>query len=117
MFAAFTMASTSNVVMSPRTMSILAAGFFNSGRQPFDEPVMIGLSCITKAIVQTIRASLPEFHRIGSHSISTPVLRQRNTLVAKTFCHLCHSRVQDAAPIEDLALTRGPRAELAAERA
>src|SRR5882724_8687588 len=88
-----------------------------SWRKSFDQPVMIDLSCITKAVVQTIRASLPEFHCIGPHSISTPVWRQRNTLVAKTFCHLCHSRVQDAASIEDLALTRGPRAQLAAERA
>src|SRR4029453_18310182 len=78
---------------------------------------MIGLPRITKAVVQTIRASLPEFHDIGFHSISTPVWRQRNTLIPKTFCHLCHSRVQDAPPIQDLALARGPRAQLAAERA
>ena len=43
--------------------------------------------------------------------------RQWNALVTKTFCHLRHARIKHATSIEHLALTRGPRAQLAADRA
>src|SRR6266568_8763660 len=99
-FAAFTIASTSSVVISPRTMSIFAAGAFISRCEPFDEPTAAGLSRVTKPIMQTIRASLPEFHRLGFDSISTPARRQRDGFIAKAFCHLRHARVQYAASIE-----------------
>src|SRR5712691_4815923 len=109
------MTSTSSAVMSPRTISILAAGFFTSRGEAFDQPITVSLSRVTEAIVQTIGPSLPEFDYFGFYAISAPVWRQRNGLAAKPFCHLRHARVQYAASIEHLALTRCPRAQLAAD--
>src|SRR5438034_2121036 len=115
-FAAFTIASTSTIVMSPRTISILAAGFFTSWRQAFDEPITVSLSRVTEAIVQTIRASLPEFDHFRSDAIPAPVWRQRDTAIAKAFRHLRHPRVQHTAAVDHFALARGPRTQLAADR-
>src|SRR5437870_2005311 len=115
-FAAFTIASTPSLVMSPRAISILVADFFTSRRQAFDHPITAGMSRITEAIVQAIRPSLPEFDHFGFYAISAPVWRQWNGLVAKPLCHLRHARVEYAASIDHFALPRRPRAELATDR-
>src|SRR5438034_10910639 len=92
-FAAFTIASTSSLVMSPRTISILVADFFTSRRQAFDHPITAGMSRITEGILQVLRPYLPEFDHFGFYAISAPVWRQWNGLVAKPLCHLRHARV------------------------
>ena len=42
--------------------------------------------------------------------------RQRNAFVAEAFRHLGQARIEHAAPIENLALTRCPGAQLTAHR-
>ena len=44
----------------------------------------VRLSCVTKSVVQTIGAALPEFHRIRFEPITAPVRRQWNRLVAES---------------------------------
>src|SRR6266513_2114896 len=115
-FAAFTIASTSSLVMSPRARPISVPRFFTSRREPFDQPTAVSLPSVTKTVVQAIRAALPEFHCIGFYSITTPVRRQGNGIVAKAFGHLYHACIQHAASIEHFALARRPCAEMAAHR-
>src|SRR5438046_5252471 len=115
-FAAFTIASTSNLVMSPRTISILVLEFFILRREPFDKPMAVRLSRVTKPIMQPIRASLPEFHCVRPDSIPAPMRWQRDGIVAEAFRHLRHARVQYTPSIEHLALARGPRPELTSDR-
>jgi hypothetical protein len=43
--------------------------------QPLDQPTAIRLARVTKAIVQAIRATLPELDHIRFHSIAAPVRR------------------------------------------
>src|SRR5580765_2758335 len=102
--------------MSPRTMSMLVSESFISRREPFDKPMAVRLQRVTKPIVEAIWTSLPEFHRVGTHSIPAPMRWQRDGFVAKPLRHLRHARVQYAPSIEHLALARGPCAELASDR-
>src|SRR5438046_3502054 len=67
--------------------------------------------------MQTIQASLPEFDYFRFDAIPTPMWRQRNGFTVEAFCHLRHARIKHATSIEHVALTRGPRAQLAADRA
>src|SRR5512132_3249762 len=85
-----------------------------SWSQSLDQPAAIGLASVTKAIVQAIRATLPEFNDVGFHAAPAPVRWQGDALVGETFGHLGHPRIEHAAPIEDLALTRRPGAQLTA---
>src|SRR6266478_6401096 len=87
--------------------------FLRSRCQTIDLPTLIRLSCVTKSVVQTVATALPEFDPIGFEPITAPVRRQWNRLVTEALRHLCHARIQDAAPVEHLALTRGPCAQLA----
>src|SRR6266567_8019432 len=84
-----------------------------SRRQPLDQPTPVRLLCVTKSVVQTVGAALPEFNPIRFESITTPVRRQWNRLVPEAFGHFCHARVQNAPTVEHLALTRRPGAQLA----
>src|SRR4029077_17259533 len=65
--------------------------------------------------MQTVWTALPEFHHIWYHSVTSPVWRQWNWLVAKALDHFRQARVQYAASIEHFALARRPSSELAAE--
>src|SRR5437899_2261172 len=85
-----------------------------SWRQSINLPRTIGLSRVTKAIVQTVRTTLPEFHRIRFKPITAPVRRRWNRLVAEALGHLCHARIEHATCVDYLALTRRPGAQLAA---
>src|SRR5882724_6020409 len=76
--------------------------------QPLDQPIFVRLSRVTKTIMQTVRSSLPEFDLIRFDPITTPVRRQRNGLVTEAFGHLRQARVENAASVEHLALTRRP---------
>src|SRR5947208_16339665 len=88
-----------------------------SWRQSLNLPRTIRLSRVTKAIVQTVRTTLPEFHRIRFKPITAPVRRQWDRLVTKAFGRLCHAPVENAPAVDYLALTRRPCAQLAADRA
>src|SRR6266498_2647277 len=87
-----------------------------SWRQSINLPRTIGLSRVTKAIVQAVRTTLPEFHRVRFNPIAAPVRRRRNRLVAKALSHLCHARVEHAPCVDCFALARSPCAQLAADR-
>src|SRR4030095_5511488 len=87
--------------------------FFCLGPQPISHPSSIGPGGVTKTIVQSVRSALPEFDHIRFHSIPTPMRWQRNALVTEALGHLCHARIQHAASINHLALTRRPGAQLA----
>src|SRR5438477_985667 len=86
-------------------------------REPIDLPRSVRLPRVAKAIVQTIGTALPKFHFIRLESITAPVRRQWNWLVAKALGHLRHARIEHTPAIEHLALTRRPCAQLASDRA
>src|SRR5207253_5273496 len=77
-----------------------------SWRQSLDQPTTTRLSSVTKAIVQAIRATLPEFDHIRVHSITAPVRWERNAFVAEALRHLGQARIKKTAPIEKLDLRR-----------
>src|SRR5215208_4647836 len=66
--------------------------------------------------MQTVGTALPKFQFIRLESITAPVWRQWNRFVAETLGHLRHSRIEHTPPIEHLALTRRPCAQLASDR-
>src|SRR5437660_2268630 len=117
LLASFTIASTSSLVMSPRTMSISAAGRFILRREPINQPGTVRLTRITKSIVQTVRPALPKFHRVRYQPITAPMRWQWDWFVGEALGHFRHARVEHATRIKHFGLTRGPGAELAPNRA
>src|SRR5437773_986802 len=101
------MASTSRVVISPRTMSILSLGVFILRRESFNEPTAVRLPRVTETIVQAVWTSLPELKHVGFQPISAPVRRDRDRFVSEALGHLRHTRVQDATAVDHVALWRG----------
>src|SRR5438045_9334508 len=94
-FAAFTIASTSSLVISPRRMSTLREcsgrvfpeAIFNSRRESIDLPGAVRPSGITKSVVQTIGAALPEFEQIGFDQVTSPERRYRHRAIGGTVSH------------------------------
>src|SRR4029077_2949559 len=123
------MASISTFVISPRRISILSIlGFpeliasaqpissYCSRCEPINLPRSVRPARVPKPVVQTVGAALPKFYFVGLESITTPVRRQRNWLVAEAFGHLRHARIEHTLSIDHLALTRRPCAQLASNR-
>src|SRR5579884_2174985 len=86
-----------------------------SGSHALDEPAAVGLSHVAKAIVQPIRSALPEFQRVGFDAITAPMRRERHRFAGKPFRHFRHARIEHSTRIDHLALTRGPRGQLATQ--
>src|ERR1700748_3432192 len=84
--------------------------------EPIDLPRSVRPTRVPKSVVQTVRAALPKFHFVGLESITAPVRRQWNWLVAEALGHLCHARIEHTPAIKHLALARRPRAQLASDR-
>ena len=88
-----------------------------SWREPIDLPRSIRLPRVPKPVMQTIGTALPKFHFIRLKSITAPVRRQWNWLVAVALSHFRHARIEHTPAIDHLALTRRPCAQLASDRA
>src|SRR4029077_16855963 len=87
------------------------------GGEPLNCPRPIPLPRVPKPVVQTVGTALPKFHFIRLESITAPVRRQWNWLVAEALGHVRHARIEHTPAIEHLALTRRPCAQLASDRA
>src|SRR6266403_2038952 len=66
--------------------------------------------------MQAVGATLPKFETLRPHSVSAPMWWEWNFLARESFRQFCQPRIQHAACINDLALMRNPRAQLAANR-
>src|SRR5882724_7999713 len=124
------MASTSIVVMSLRRISILSILQFSGAHlyprnpiglccsrcEPIDLPRSVRLPRVPKPVVQTVGTALPKFYFVGLESITAPVRRQWNWLVAEALGHLRHARIEHTPAINYLALARRPCAQLASDR-
>src|SRR5712691_13188960 len=88
-----------------------------SGREAIDLPGTILLPRVTKAIVQPIRTTLPEFDSFRLEPISAPMRRQRNLSLGEALFHFLEPSIEHPPRVDHLALARGPRVELRAGRA
>ena len=84
-------------------------------RETINHPSVIGPARVTEAIVQSIRASLPEFVFVWFDLESAPMWRQRDLAFLVAFRHLLQTRVEDLSRVDYLALFRDPRAQTAAD--
>ena len=87
-----------------------------SWREPINLPRSIRLPRVPKPVVQTVGTALPKFHFIWLESITAPVRRQWNWLVAEALSHFRHARIEHTPAVDHLALTRRPCAQLASDR-
>ena len=118
----------SNVQMTKRPTSepssfgfrhsfVLEASFVISHwRESINLPRSVRLPRIPKPVVQTVGAALPKFYFVGLESITAPVRRQWNWLVAEALGHFRHARIEHTSAIDHLALTRCPCAQLTSDR-
>src|ERR1700750_3014372 len=98
-----------------RRRSALASPFRVLGRvsrcEAINLPRFVRPTRVPKSVVQTVGAALPKFYFVGLESITAPVRRQWNSLVAEALGHLRHARIEHTPTIDHLALTRCPRAQ------
>src|ERR1051325_987738 len=88
----------------------------SSRREPLDDPIVGVPKAIAEAVVHAVGAPLPEFEKRGNGAIAAPVRRAGNGTVGVRRGELLEALVEIAAAGQDLALLRGPRAELRAAR-
>ena len=71
-----------------------------SWREPINLPRSVRLPRIPKSVVQTIGTALPKFYFVGLESITAPVRRQWNWLVAEALGHFRHARIEHTPAID-----------------
>src|SRR5882724_1163023 len=85
-------------------------------RQPLDDPLVIRLPRVTKTVVETVGAALPELDALRREHITAPVGRTRYFVRAKARFGLLPLRLQLRTVWHNLTLGRSPRREPAAQR-
>src|SRR5258706_6806398 len=89
------------------------------GRKPVDLPpasAAASIPLVEQAVVQAIRASLPELDLARRYAITAPVRRARRR-IAVAAARLRHRRLERSTRRNALALRRGPGGKARAQRA
>src|SRR6185312_10235988 len=83
-------------------------------RQPLDVPAAVVLACIAQAIVEAVRATLPELERFRRDAEAAPVRGERNFALAVLGFKLAQAVFEPRTIRDHLTLMRRGGAELAA---
>src|SRR4051794_32314002 len=86
-------------------------------RKTLDQPLAVGLLCVTEAIVHAAGSALPEFDTNGRQHITSPVRRLGDVVRRVSGFELFPFRFERCAIREHRALARGPGSDAAAARA
>src|SRR4051812_24675357 len=86
-----------------------------SGREIVDPPAG-GVAPVEKAVVETMRAALPEFDRTRDDAKAAPERRHGNLAVPKPVHHLLKLAFERLSRFDDAALRRHPRGDAALAR-